>query len=113
MTDKITVTLSKPVEAHGETVKKLAFREATGGDIAAHGYPFTIAADGALQPNAGVLTALMAALADVPPSTIKALTAGDWNACMGAVLPGFLGEAEAAPSMTASTSPTSSTPTRK
>lgn len=85
------VKLAKPVQAHGEPVDTLRFREPTGADIAKVGFPMSFGADGSATFDGPKMSAMMAALADVPPSTIKALSARDWVAC-AAVLGPFFGD---------------------
>lgn len=84
------VDLTKPITAHGEEVSALELREPTGGDIVDCGYPFSIG-NGEAQPNAAVVGRLISRLAAIPPSSVAALSARDFNACLGVVL-GFFGE---------------------
>jgi hypothetical protein len=89
------VTLSSPVEAHGETLKELTFRPPTGADVDACGYPFTMGGtedSPVIAPVAGAITKMIVRLANVPASTVKALPLSDWNACAMVVL-GFFGGA--------------------
>lgn len=86
-----TITLSRPIEAHGETLTTLTLREPTGADIIACGYP--IDAEG--QLHAGHIAALAARCGGVPPSTLASLSARDVMAVTTAIL-GFFG-ASAAP----------------
>ncbi|HWJ72594.1 MAG TPA: phage tail assembly protein [Kaistia sp.] len=81
---KIHVPLSKAIPAHGEDIKELAFREPTGGDITRCGNPvkFNLAsADPEPSFDEVKMTAMMAALAGVPPSSIAVLTSRDWMTC--------------------------------
>src|SRR6516162_5552805 len=76
------VTLRKPVIANGEEVKELSFREPTAGDIDRAGNPVLL--DMCSDPpkitfDAKAMTAMMAALATVRPSTIKQMHPKDWN----------------------------------
>lgn len=91
--ETVTVTLRRPVQAHGEALAAIALREPTGEDIMACGYPLTIVGDGSetrAEPQAAVIGRLIARLGGIPPSSVKALSAADWQDCMGAVL-GFFG----------------------
>ena len=86
---EVTINLETPVQAHGEMLKKLTFRRPTGADIMAmgEGYPIKIDwATGAVTPNPAVMGEMMAVLAVVPPSTIKALDAEDWSTCAHALM---------------------------
>ena len=72
--------LDKPVQAHGELIKEISFREPTGADIEKAGFPldFDFRQDPpAISLNERKMAALMSLLASVPPSTIKALTPKD------------------------------------
>jgi hypothetical protein len=74
--------LRKKVIANGEEVDELNFREPTGGDIERIGCPITLSVFEA-QPkpvyDGAVMTAMMAHLAAVPPSTIRHLDPRDWQ----------------------------------
>lgn len=92
MTDPVTLDLSVPVQAHGETVARLSFRAPTGRDIRAAGLPYRLAADGEVLVDAAAMHRMIVALAAVPPSTVDAMAAADWQAAMAVVL-GFFGSA--------------------
>jgi hypothetical protein len=64
-----------PVDAHGEKVTELVFREPTGADIVRSGNPIRLD----LSMNEQAMEQQMSSLAAVPPSTIKMLTARDWQ----------------------------------
>ena len=74
--------LRKNVIANGESVAELKFREPTGGDIERIGNPITV---GLYENNPKIhfegqtMTMMMAHLAGVPPSTIRAMHPKDWN----------------------------------
>lgn len=69
--------LRRPVDAHGEKLSELTFREPTGGDIEICGNPLTVAPDG-MKFDTAAMGAMMSQLALVPPSTIKKLHPKDW-----------------------------------
>jgi hypothetical protein len=86
---EIVIDLVTPVQAHGEMLKQMKFRRPTGGDIMemGNGYPININWEtGQVTPNPAVMGAMMARLATVPPSTIKALDAEDWSTCAHALM---------------------------
>ena len=86
---EITIDLTTPVMAHGDMVKKLTFRRPTGGDIMALGDNYPIHIDwttGLIRPNPPAMGEMMSTLAQVPPSTIKALDAEDWSTCAHALM---------------------------
>jgi hypothetical protein len=81
--DELAITLQKPVQAHGEEVRILKFREPTGADIERCGLPVRfiyMMETGSIevQTDGKAMTQMMSLLAAVPPSTIKMLTAQDW-----------------------------------
>jgi hypothetical protein len=76
-------TLSRPIEAHGERLGKLTWREPTGGDIERAGVPITMDFFGekpSLTFNEKKMSAMISTLCQIPPSAVRQLTAGDWNA---------------------------------
>jgi hypothetical protein len=89
------IQLRKAIQAHGNEVTEITFREPNGGDVAACGFPFrfTVNDDGTqtVTPEANAITGLIARLGNVPLSAAKALTFDDWMACMGEVF-GFFGQ---------------------
>ena len=64
------ISLSKPIQAHGNEVKKLELREPNGGDVAAAGFPFRfVSADDqtmSVLPEAAAITSLISRLGDIP-----------------------------------------------
>lgn len=96
------VTLSTPIQAHGEEVTELDLREPTGEDVIALGYPYLIIIgddDGqAMEIRPKIIARYVAKLAGIPPSAINKVTPGDFSRLTGAVM-GFFGvEAEASSS---------------
>ena len=74
--------LETPIEAHGEKITEIEFREPTAGDIVDCGDPIDIDfSTGGMRFNPAEMTEMMALLAKVPPSTIRAMTPRDWKAC--------------------------------
>ncbi len=80
MSSPATVTLSKPIEAHGEQVSKLEIREPTGRDLRVHGNPFRLvmATKDGQDPypvfDAAVCAALLSELAGIPPSSVDQMS---------------------------------------
>ena len=83
-----TVTLKKPIQAHGELVTKLSFREPTCDDIVACGYPLQMGGDTA-TPLPGPIAKYIARLGGVPPSSVKSMSVQDFSSCMQVILPFF------------------------
>lgn len=88
------VILTKPIEAHGETISSLDLKELTGADITACGVPFATiqGADGktAIQINAKEISQMISTLAGIPTSSVGKLSAADWMKAASAVI-GFFG----------------------
>ena len=72
--------LSKPIQAHGEEVRVLRWREPTGGDIETAGNPVYLDFSGA-QPtitfNEKKMAAMISLLTAIPPSSVRQMTAKD------------------------------------
>ena len=87
--------LSKPIQAHGETLSALTFREPTGADLVKCGLPFSLAVDGTAAKvdfDTRAAAQWIAALAAIPPSSVAQLSFKDMAAAMMTVA-GFFGEA--------------------
>lgn len=89
-----TVTLSKPITAHGETVSTLTFREPTPKDLMQLGFPSLIvpSAEGGvsgIEVRAKVIGAYIARLAGIPPSSVELMSVSDFIACQSEILPFF------------------------
>lgn len=93
----VSVPLSKPVQAHGQDVSALTLREPTGKDLRTAGLPYKLGADGSIAIDAANMAKMIAQLAAVPPSTVDALAAPDWNAVAMVVLGFTTGSAETPP----------------
>ena len=72
------VKLQKAVVANGEPVTELTFREPTGHDIERYGNPINFNGERFVYDEKK-MTMMLAMLASVPPSTIRAMHPGDWN----------------------------------
>jgi len=97
-TTDITIELSKPVVSSGEMIKKLTFREPTGGDMQAIGEKWPVNIDwqtGVVTPNPEVMAGVMSVLAAVPPSTIKAMRGKDFSTCAHRLMGFFVPDAQA------------------
>lgn len=83
MEDPFSQPLEKPIQAHGDTVTILKWREPTAGDIERAGNPIIVDffGDKPSMTFAEVkMSAMISRLAEIPPSSVRMLTAGDWNA---------------------------------
>src|SRR5262245_61779052 len=75
-------TLTKPIQAHGEELRYLRWREPTGRDIEKAGNPIIVDFFGekpSLTFNEKKMSAMISQLCQIPPSSVGQLTAGDWN----------------------------------
>lgn len=97
-TDDITVKLIKAVQAHGEMLSELKFREPTGSDLMTieKGWPVDIDWDtGKVTPNPAVMGQIMTVLAAVPPSTIAKMKGKDFTNCAHALAGFFVPDGQA------------------
>jgi hypothetical protein len=90
MAENNTLTLTKPITAHGQEMTTLSFRELTGGDLTSCGVPFTLGANEAVEIKADAMGRMIAALASIPPSSVAHMNGSDWMAAAGKVV-GFFG----------------------
>lgn len=91
--DDLTLTLSRPIPAHGEMISVLTFREPTGGDILQVGNPVIV--DMASDPprvthDERKMTAMLSRLASVPPSSIAKLGPNEWVEAAWIITPFFM-----------------------
>ena len=85
--DSITVTLKKPIQAHGETLKKLTLSDPDLGAL--DGIYIDVGEQGA-RIHLGQLPLLLAAMANIPPSAAKTIKLTDL-AVIGPEVFAFLG----------------------
>lgn len=84
--------LSKPIQAHGETLTELTFREPNGGDLLQCGFPFKteMAASNPIRHvDMEVIGRYISSLAGIPPISVKQLSLIDGTRAMGVVLDFF------------------------
>jgi hypothetical protein len=91
-----SLTLLVPIQAYGETVTKLEFRDPIGKDLRICGFPFKFEAGeaesaGYSHPNAQAIHALIARLSNIPPSAVDTLCLADFAACME-IVTSFFGQ---------------------
>jgi Phage tail assembly chaperone proteins, E, or 41 or 14 len=75
--------LAKPIQAHGEELRVLRWREPTGGDIEMAGNPVYLDFSGpnpSITFNEKKMGNMISRLTQIPPSSVRQLTAKDWNA---------------------------------
>lgn len=90
MSETQTLKLTKPIQAHGQTISELTFRELTGDDLMKAGsYPVRFTTEGGNTVrtfDAQAISTLISRLAQVPPSSVGQMRAADWSVAMGIVL---------------------------
>ena len=99
MADNPKLKLSRPIQAHGEDVIELTFREPTGNDILRCGEPFIVG--GKIDTDA--MTGLISALSNIPRSSVTQLRAFEFMGAQEIVL-GFFTAPNPEPSSTATAS---------
>jgi hypothetical protein len=87
----VTLPLSAPIEAHGEPVKELTFRDPTAKDIRVMGFPFVVTKEADIVPDAAAIARYIVTLAGIPTSSVDRLAPRDFLAATMAVM-GFFGE---------------------
>lgn len=89
----VTITLSKPIKAHGEDISEITLREPSVEDTIEVGQPFLIIVgdgDTGIRIQNKTVAAYIVRLAGVPLSSVKAMSLADFGAAQAAVL-GFFG----------------------
>ena len=81
--------LKTPINAHGEVVDSLTFRDPTGADLVACGVPFTISMNGGgagrIEPDMKAMATWISKLASIPPSSVATLSFVDMAAASAKV----------------------------
>jgi hypothetical protein len=102
------MTLNEPIQAHGKEITELELRKPNGGDIRACGFPFAFTPneDGGVTivPQSAAISAMLARIANLPPSSVGQLSAPDWFAASMELLSFFGASIRARSSNGASTS---------
>lgn len=86
----VKLILSAPIQAHGEEVRELSFRELTSKDIRTLGFPFTTNKEGQTVIEAGVIGRYIVALAGIPTSSVDQMRPSDFMKAME-IVSGFFG----------------------
>ncbi len=94
--NSVRIDLSKPIEAHGDTVTFIELREPLGSDIQACGFPIKFSADPETNECTvtfigQIMSKVIARCANIPTSSVGQMTFNDWSQCAGAIN-GFLQE---------------------
>lgn len=79
----LKVALRKPIQANGEEVSELTFREPTGGDIERAGNPVIVDVFSGdtvkITFDEKKMVQMMSRLAEIPPSSVRMMHPKDWN----------------------------------
>jgi len=85
-----TLKLTKPIEAHGEKIDTLNFRDAEGADLRVAGSPVYVVDNrdntSSTKFDHGALAIYISRLAQIPPTAVDKLPPADWNAAKNEVL---------------------------
>lgn len=87
-----TIKLSNPITAHGEPLSELTLREPTGKDIRTCGSHITGNGRGGGSVDSEAIARYIAALADIPPSSVDLLSGRDFLQAQAVVLDFFKAE---------------------
>lgn len=84
------VTLTKPIEAHGETLTELVLREPTVPDMRRVGLPFRMGGDTAIIMDAARTCDYISLLAGIPPSAVDRMAPADILTAFTVLIPFFV-----------------------
>ena len=104
MSERITVKLSQPIEAHGEKLEELKLREPKGRDMIRCGIPYEIEQRDTGPVSRAVMGSVanyISVLAEIPPSSVAEMCVEDFSRAMVVVM-GFFQEPSPAKSGSAS-----------
>jgi hypothetical protein len=93
----ISVSLAKPIQAHGEEISTITMREPVPADLMELGSPMLMipGSDGGvgLDIRHSVVARYISRLGSIPLSSVKEMSISDFMACSGAILPFLQGAA--------------------
>ncbi|WP_318358053.1 phage tail assembly protein [Enterobacter sp.] len=82
--------LTKPIQAHGETIHVLELRDPTGKDVRELGFPYQLNQDESVKLLAHVVAKYISQLGGIPPSSVDDMSPADLNAAGWVVARFFL-----------------------
>jgi len=88
----LSYVLSKPIQAHGEEVRELKWREPTAGDIERAGNPIVVEFINErprLTFDERKMSSMISQLTAIPPSSVRQISARDWNSIAWKLVPFF------------------------
>ena len=90
--EKIKITLSTAIEAHGEILKELEIRKPLGRDVRKYGFPYSIDSFGRMIIDTMAGAGYIESLAGIPPSAVDSLSAIDFQTILMEII-SFFGNA--------------------
>ncbi len=87
-----TMKLRKSIQAHGELLGELSFREPVGHDLVKSGMPMFTDQAGNKRTDPEAITRLIANLTEIPPSSVGTMSLPDFIEATGIVV-GFFADA--------------------
>ena len=91
MDETTKIILTKPIQAHGQTVSALELRSPTAREFIEAGRPpYTVAGDGGVAPDLQICAKLLAKICAIPPSSVEQLVPADLFKAVWVVV-GFTG----------------------
>lgn len=81
MSEIVTLSLAKPIQAHGEQLSQLSLRKPTAAELIAHGQPYIAvgAGGGGIKADYRACAALISAICAIPPSSVDQLDMADFD----------------------------------
>jgi len=73
------ITLSAPIQAHGEPVAKLELKKPTGEQVCRLGLPYTMTPDGEVSINMKKVKGYLIELCAIPASAVEQIDPADLN----------------------------------
>lgn len=78
MSNKV-ITLSVPIQAHGDQVSKLELKKPTGEQVCRLGLPYTMTPDGEVSINMKKVKGYLIELCSIPASAVEQIEPADLN----------------------------------
>lgn len=88
----LTVTLKKPIEAHGNTIEVLTFGEPTGQLVVQLGEPFVLTMDQGIREVPSITVNYIVKMCKIPKSAAESIAPGDRKAVFLKLLPFLMPE---------------------
>lgn len=96
MSDTVTIALTRPIQAHGETLATLELRAPTVREMRQCGAPRRIGIDNSIVVDYEACAKLLSAICAIPPSSVDQMHPSDFDEAAMQLL-GFIGRSSAEP----------------